>query len=735
VNETLSWSADLGRSSVVLAGLLALLGIGLLVVLEGSAAKRGRAAVLSTGIAATILLLFAVLRPVRVTSRASVVGPKVVVLADVSRSMDLPGDEGKRRDGMDASLKALDQRGGDVRLQRLAFGLGAPVPLAGAPIATRSDLATALEFVGHAADERPAAIIVISDGRLDRPPSAGAAAAVKAALGQLEVPVHTVAVASNAPNDASVRAVRAAGAAVAHQPFSLEVEVGCEGLSCNEVPVTVRELRETGAPTMLASGTARVTNGTATVALPLTIERAGARILEVEITSPKGDTIPDNDKRYISLDVGRDRVRLLHVAGRPTYDVRALRMWLKADASLDLVTFFILRTRDDQVQAGQDELALIPFPVDELFEEHLPSFDAVVLQDFNAEPYGLTKHLKSLASYVKKGGGLIMVGGQDSFVAGNYAKTPLSEVLPVELDSERGALPADVAFFTPELTSAGRVAPVLGPLRDLIGDELPEMPGTSVVGDAKKDTTVLMTHPTRRTKSGAPMPVLALGEVGSGRTIALSIDGSHRLLFSNFAANQAGRAHGAFWDGLLGWLMRDPRFEPAVLEPKGGCIASEESTLVLRPLPGPAGKAKITITRLGSGAEVRSLTADVDGTGKPVDIAAGKLDPGGYSALVQITTNEKSKAGPATRRDFACERGGDEWADSRPDVDRLRAIAAATNGTFVFAKDVASIPFPAATQIAAERRVAPILPPWAWTALAGLAVGAHWIVRRRSGLA
>ena len=33
-----------------------------------------------------------------------------------------------------------------------------------------------------------------------------------------------------------------------------------------------------------------------------------------------------------------------------------------------------------------------------------------------------------------------------------------------------------------------------------------------------------------------------------------------------FAAAVAGRAHGAFWDGLLGWLMRDPRFEPAVVE-------------------------------------------------------------------------------------------------------------------------------------------------------------------------
>ena len=36
-----------------------------------------------------------------------------------------------------------------------------------------------------------------------------------------------------------------------------------------------------------------------------------------------------------AVDVARERVRVLHVAGRPTYDVRALRTWLKSNASVD----------------------------------------------------------------------------------------------------------------------------------------------------------------------------------------------------------------------------------------------------------------------------------------------------------------------------------------------------------------------------------------------------------------
>ncbi len=768
MTTSLAPSGDLAPSFQLLAALLTLFGIVLLAI-ELRRSRGSRVAAFATGALASIGLLLAVLRPVAIQSKGSLVGPRVVVLADVSRSIDLPGASGKtRRQEAARAFGELEKRGAEVRLYGLAFGKGSPLPLsaAGGPKGAdpgagaaaegglgqallaarpmpRSDLAGAIEAVARAADERPAAIVVLSDGRLDRPGETQAGESIRAALGTLNVPVHAVSLATEAPRDASVRLVRAAGAAVAHQPLSLRVEIGCAGgLDCDEVPVTLRELRESGDPTLLASGKANVTNGTATLELEVTLDRAGARILEVSIQAPDGDVVPDNDTRYVTIDVARDRVRVLHVAGRPTYDVRALRMWLKADASVDVVAFFILRTPTDDVVAPSEELALIPFPVDELFNEHLPSFDAVVLQDFNAAPYGLAKHLRSLARYVDKGGGLIMVGGPDAFVAGNYAGTPLAEVLPVELDRARDAQGADVASFVPRTTEAGRVAPVLGPLRDLIGEAWPEMPGANVVGEARPGATLLLEHPTRKALRGGPMPILALGEHGSGRTIALAMDGSHRLLFSAFAANAAGRAHGAFWDAMLGWLMRDPRFEPAVVELSDGCIAGEDTTLTLRPLPGQKGEAKITIRRLGSGEEARVLSAPLDGRGEPLSLDAGKLSPGGYSATVEIVPSDAGAAkgtasaerGPTTRRDFACERGGDEWADTRPDPERLAAIAAATGGKSVTVDGIGSLPLPEATQIAAERRVSPLLPPWAWTLGAAMLVGVHWIVRRKSGL-
>ncbi len=104
------------------------------------------------------------------------------------------------------------------------------------------------------------------------------------------------------------------------------------------------------------------------------------------------------------------------------------------------------------------------------------------------------------------------------------------------------------------------------------------------------------------------------------------------------------------------------------------------------------------------------------------------LPAGGYTARLKLGP------GPVTRRDFACEAGGDEWADSRPDPDRLRALAAASGGSFRFATDDLSLPLPKPAVVSAERHVVPLAPPWSFTLAAAVFLGVHWFARRRSGL-
>ena len=751
MHERLAVNGDLPLWATVLACVLAALSLGVLLVGELRKRERGGPLIVATGLLALVALLGAVARPVRIAARESVIGAKVIVLADTSRSMALPQNGTTPRAVVrDAAIAEITKKAKEARLHVLGFGDGAPVPLgaskgdttASPPSAPRSDLTSALRALAASAEERPQAIVVVSDGRLDDPGEDASREQLQALGRDLKVPIHTVATTAVSPPDASVRRVAAAGAAVAHVPLPLKVEVGCAGgLSCDELTVTARELREDGPPALLATGLSHLKDGKGTVDLAVTLDRAGARILEIAITPPGGDTIPENDRRLLTFNVARERVRVLHVAGRPTSDVRALRQWLKSDASVDVVAFFILRTQSDTPNARQEDLSLIPFPVDELFTEHLPSFDAVVLQDFDAQPYGLERHLPQLARYVKAGGGLIMVGGQNSFVAGGYANTPLAEVLPVTLDGSPGATAADVANVTPAWTDDGRAAPLLSPLHDIVGEELPQMPGANVLGEVRPGGLVLWAHPTRTTKSGAPMPILAIGDQGDGRSIALGLDGVWQLEFSQLGARTSGRGYGALWDGLLGWLMRDPRFEPGQLELVAPCVADTRTLLRVRlpsasaPKDGPSdakGKDMILEVRRLDKQDEAPVRVEVPkrtpGSSSAVEIALPPLAAGGYTARLKLG------AGPTTRRDFACESGGDEWADSRPDRERLRALASATGGSFHDATDDLTLPLPKPAVVSAERHVVPLAPPWAWTLAAAIALGIHWFARRRSGL-
>lgn len=720
-------SDDLGTAAIVTTCMVASIA-ALYVLLELRARPKGGLQVAVSGLLGIALFAAALLRPVHVTVRGAVVGPPVAVLVDRSRRLLIPTSDGTRWSRAVSAVKSLSRHFSDARISVMAFGEGSVAPLdLGAAVSRSadSDLGAALASLSAASGERPRVAVVMSDGRLTSPSIEGA---TREALGRLGIPIHTVRLEDKTLPDASIRNVRAAGAAVAHQALALSIEVGCAGgLTCHSIPVTVKELKSGVDPVVLATGDAKIEDGVGRMELEITLDRAGSRVVEVSIQAPSGDELPQNDSRLLTFAVARDRVRLLHLAGRPTYDVRALRRWLKSDEAVDVVAFFILREGakgEDDPNADDRDLALIEFPVNELFTTHLPSFDAVILQDIDAVRYKLDQYLGRLAHYVQSGGGLIMVGGPSSFSGGNYARTPIDSVLPVE-QVETGDY--DPASFVPRYTEAGRVAPMTRALMDLVGEELPTMHGVNLLGAPRPGSIVLWEHPRLRA-GAAPMPVLALGEAGDGRAIALAVDDTHQLAFSEFAEKAAGRGYGALWDGLVGWLMRDPRFEAARIELADPCIAGEPALLRVTRLPGMEGEVEAWLEPLGTPSRTRIQLTAGPTKASVTEIPIPKLEPGGYTARVRIG------AAPPSGHDFACERAGPSWGDSRPDPERLWKIAQVTSGQSVRFDAIDSLPIPPSTEIAAERHVTPVLPPWAWALSASVLLGVHWVSRRRSGL-
>jgi len=697
---------------------------------------RGTWLLLLTSAAAASLLGLAVLRPAWVSVSGRQEPAPVVVLIDGSHRLALPADERgvSRQQVASKASEALREAWPSARLTSYVFGDGELSNIdAPRQPSVESDLMRAIEQVLARPGEAPRALVVLSDGRLHSPAS-GDARAIATELGPRlrGVPVHTVGLADRQPKDRSIRAVRMTGTAIAHQPFTLHIELGCsEGVDCSAEKVRVRELMEGGPAQELAAGVARSGDSGAQLDLEVTLDRTGGRVIEVMLDSSlPGDEVPQNDARLLTVDVRRDRTRILHVAGRPTYDVRALRAFLKSDASIDLVSFFILRTEEDDTRATQDDLSLIPFPVDELFTRHLPSFDAVVLQDIDARTYGLLQHFAALRQYVISGGGLILVGGPAAFSAGGYANTPIEDVLPVELPAV-GEL-VTTTSVTPAYTRVGRAAPILRGLRGRLGDALPAMPGFNRMGLAKESALVLWEHPDQGPADAsidAKMPLLALIEVGDGRSIALALDGTHALGFGKFGVETAGDGHRVLWEGLLGWLMRDPRFESAQVRLRAPCIVGFPAALLVSRLPGNDDPVEVEISALGADGPARRISGPAGSEGALLAFQLPDLPAGGYAARVRVG------GAPPSRYVFACEVGGEAHADSRPDRPRLEAVATALGGRFVQANRVADLPAPEKTFVLEQRSMKPIGPPYMWSLPAAALLAVSWVLRRARGLA
>jgi hypothetical protein len=83
------------------------------------------------------------------------------------------------------------------------------------------------------------------------------------------------------------------------------------------------------------------------VTFEVTPPRVGRYVYEVSVPIAPGEAVTSNNTRSFVVRVIRDKIRVLQVAGQPSWDVRALRQMLKSNPNVDLISFFILRTQDD----------------------------------------------------------------------------------------------------------------------------------------------------------------------------------------------------------------------------------------------------------------------------------------------------------------------------------------------------------------------------------------------------
>ncbi|HEY4242726.1 MAG TPA: glutamine amidotransferase [Kofleriaceae bacterium] len=718
--------------------------------------RRALLIALRAGAAVTALVVF--LEPAVELRQVAREPNRIAVLVDDSKSMALAEDpKGLTRIARASKLLAdssdtLDVWSRDHKIDYYTFSeaLGATslAGLAADPAQGKGTLIRkALEQLrGRYEGHDLAGVVLVSDGAatggFDEDSGDGA---VRDFLRSLDTKVHTVWAARPGLRDVAVAKVMADEFAFVRTVVRIDAVIRTTGLPARTVPVT---LSTDGQPLRQKLVDLPAGDHDVTVTFEVTPPRVGRYVYEVSVPVADGEAVTTNNTRSFVVRVIRDKIRVLQVAGQPSWDVRALRQMLKSNPNVDLISFFILRTQDSVSLVPNDEMSLIPFPTRELFEQQLPSFDLIIMQNFEYLPYGIGDYLENIRSYVDGGGGLAMLGGSASFTSGGYYGTPVAEALPVELFGPFDSGPIlDTSKFSPQVTPAGLSHPVTA-LRYATDDnaavwkQLPQLEGVNLVAGAKPDATVLAVHPRLRTKDGKPMPVIVAGDYGKGRSLAVMTDTLWRWGFIAAARpGDDGRQYTKFWENAIRWLIQDPdlrnlHVDSDALEYAPGQNVRVSVRLLGRDYqPLPNGAVELAVSRGADPTKATkistlSLTVGEDGTATS-DL--GGLAPGVYR--VRGTATIAGRQVDATDI-FLVREGGTELDRPVGDAATLEAIAKATGGVALGPIDhlPATLPFDAPRIVRVDKRADVEL--WSRPGLLVLVVGLlglEWLLRQRSG--
>ena len=451
---------------------------------------------------------------------------------------------------------------------------------------------------------RLAGIVAITDGQVHDIPATPPGGA----------PLHVLLPAAGEQTDRRIRLIDAPSYGIVGKTVTLRLAVEDLGVPHNGLAygATARlTIRRDGEPPRIE----RVPLGTEqTVQVPIT--RGGPTVVELTADPLPGEVSLLNNRAVVSINGVRDRLRVLLVSGEPHIGERTWRRLLKSDPAVDLVHFTILRPPEKDDLTPLNELALIAFPVRELFQVKINDFDLIILDRFANRGLLPALYLRNIADYVRAGGALLMSAGPEFASPASLAASPLADVLPARPAALGGSAGVVDAPFRPLLTPLGARHPVTEGLPGWTPGKPPtwgswyrRIVPAGVQGD------VLMAAPDG---NGGESPLLILNHVGRGRVALLLSD--QIWLWSR--GHQGGGPQAELLRRVAHWLMKEPELDENTLR---ATIQADRRTTEETPAPpvavtDPDGhQSTLSLRQIGPGHAAGAMPASLPGVWQATD--------------------------------------------------------------------------------------------------------------------
>ncbi len=652
-----------------------------------------------------------------------------------------------------------------------------------------SSLLTGLRELGERFRGRPlAGILLFTDGN-----------ATDLALGLKSIaglpPIYPVLLGSDQPPlDVAVKAVSVRETEFEDAPVTVQAEVMAVGYGGREIVAQLWEIggNATGKAEKMIEQLTQVAGASeAPLAFRFQFKprQNGLSFYRVKALSKQavGSSSPEtgsdeatlvNNERIVPVYRSSENYRVLYVSGRPNWEYKFLRRALKEDEQVTMAALMRVAKREPKFdfkgRAGErsnplfrgfggvedetqryDQPVIIrldtrdenelrggfPKTAEELFPYH-----AVIVDDLESE-FFTQEQMNLLVRFVsERGGGFVMLGGQESFREGKYSRTPLAGLLPVYLEESSGApgdagVPSTGEEYKWELSREGWLQPWMR-LREMEPgerDRIEGMPPFRVLNTVRglKPGASVMAHVK---SNGRLLPALAVQRYGHGRAASMMIGDLWRW---GMRDEQSRQDMEKVWRQLVRWLVADTLKQVDVsVVPKPGDASRSVDLMVRARKPDfeamEDAHVSITVQRVGS-SEVETAAVTTDASAEETGSYQGNFwsaKPGAFSAKTTVTDGLGKAVGVA-EVGWVSEPAADEFASVRPNVGLLQDLAKATGGRMVKLDELEAFAPTLATRSSPiqESSSYPIWHRSIWLLLAIACFGIEWGIRRRGGLA
>jgi uncharacterized membrane protein len=626
----------------------------------------------------------------------------IAVLIDDSRSMSLADDGAPREAQAVKALQSgvLDQlnRSFQTRLYRVD---DVPARIESLkdlhPAAPSTRLGDSLKQLSDETSDLPiGAVVLLSDGADN---SGGIAESTIAALRARHIPVHTVGFGrEHAERDVELDDAVVAPRALADSRLAAKITFHQRGYSGAKLTLSVRDVTQ-AQPKVLASRTVTLgpDGNQQTETVMFNIGGAGAKTLQIAADPLPAEQNTANNAVNRVVNVGSDARRILYIEGEPRWEYKFIRQAEEDDRMVQIVS--IVRTTENkfyrQGVANSKELADgFPSRAEDVFK-----YQGLILGSVNAG-YFTPLQQEFIREFVdRRGGGLLLLGGQFALADGNWNASTLTELFPTVLPTQAGTFHREqdprngATHTTVELAPAGADNIITRLVDDPAANaakwkKLPYLMDYQDPGTPKPGATVLANM---ITPEGRRLPLLITENYGHGRTAIMATGGSWRWQMS---LPLGDTAHDLFWQQLLRWLVSDTPGHVTASVPAQMLLDNGATTVTAEVLDkqfNPAADAKVEAHILGpSGVSALVEMTPVPDNPGQFQAAWNAPKPGAY--LTEITAQRNSEELGRDVLTFQRMDGVAESFHSGQNRDLLERLASQTGGRYWKPSDIAKLP-------------------------------------------